>query len=381
MPRRTKKSRAKPVELQLPRGPKPKPGSAKYDEYMAIQSRIEELRATRIQNVSAGIPVVRRGKPPADPEERRVWQANNELAREFRKSGIALVPGKTPRSLTSVPIVEETTETDKEILDRHMEAFKNMHELCTSVAMGKLRALIITGAPGIGKTVTATDVLNAFKTKNKLRYKKLAGRVSPVAAYKAAYQYRGPNDVLLFDDADGLFFAEDGLNLLKALLDTLEKREPTWNTNTMLVGEDGDEIPRSGWVFEGSVIFISNLDFDRLTSGPPSRISDHLKAVINRAFTFDLRIHTPREAYIWTKYVVETKNILQSRYGLSKAQEQQSLNWLKAHLSKLREVSLRSALTVAFLIANHTKNWESLAKAGLYRKRNEPDYVAKLLEK
>jgi hypothetical protein len=368
MTRRTA-SRAKPEELQLPRGRPPLPGSPKYAEYMRIKKQIAALRTETVAPAD-GLPTIRRGKPPADPDERRAWQENNELARALRdKTGISLIgSSKTPRVLTSSPVVEESKETDDEILKRCIEAFRNLHELAHSVALGDLRALMVSGGPGIGKTVTTTEVLNHHKSKNGIRYRKLAGKVTPVMLYKAAFKYRGPKDVLLIDDADGLFFTEDGLNLLKALLDTLDQREPSWNSSTVLMDDDGNDIPRSGWVYEGSVIFNSNLDFDRLTSGPASKIADHLRAVVNRCIYFDLRMHTPRELYIWTKYVVETKGILQNKKGLTKKQEQMVLTWMKENLDRMREVSIRSAMNIAFLVSKHTKNWENLAANTQFRK-------------
>lgn len=360
------RSRAKPPELRMRRGRPPLEGTSERKEWDSHNARVKALRDG--SSTSNGLPRVRRGAPPRDPDARKVWENQNALARELRQSsGAILVPGKTPRIFTATPVVE-TSESDAEILARHKASFENLIELTHSVATGDLRALIVSGGPGIGKTVASQDVLNHHKTKNGIRYKKISGRVTAAMLYKIAYKYRGPKDRLLIDDADRLFFEEDGLNLLKALLDTLDKREPSWNTSTALFDEEGHEVPRSGWEYEGAIIFNSNLDFDRIINGPPSKLSDHLRAVVNRALYFDLRMHSPRELYIWTKYMVETKGILMNKHHLSKAQQTMALKWIEENLPKLREVSIRTALSVGFLLWKHTKKWQSLAQSTLFVK-------------
>lgn len=353
------KSRVRPTDLVLPRGRPPLAGTPERKQYDRLKADIAKARETSV--VANGIPVVRRGKPPADPDARKAWEEHNALARQLRQSGIGLVGKTKTPGFTSSPIVEETKETDAQILARHIETFRYLHDLAGSAARGEIRALIAAGGPGIGKTWSITEVLTAIKSQNKIRFKKISGKITPIELFKYLYYYRGPKDVLLIDDADSLFFTEDGLNLLKAALDSLDERIITWRSNTaLLVDNDDNDIPRE-FDYEGSVIFISNLDFDRIISGTPSRLSDHLRAVINRAIYFDLRMHSARELAIWVRHVVETKQILQSKRNLSKKQEQMVLAWMDEHREKMREVSIRSAMHIGTFVGKHTKDWEKMA--------------------
>jgi replication-associated recombination protein RarA len=86
-----------------------------------------------------------------------------------------------------------------------------------NIAAGELRSLILNGPPGLGKSF----MVNQFLTKHrKGQYKIVAGHMTNLSLYHALYNHRQHGEVLVLDDVDSVFSKIEGLNLLKAVMDT-----------------------------------------------------------------------------------------------------------------------------------------------------------------
>jgi hypothetical protein len=151
-------------------------------------------------------------------------------------------------------------------------------------------------------------------------------------------------DVLVFDDADTIFFDDTSLNLLKTVCDTTEKRTVSWLSRTNFKDEDNENIPKS-FDFEGSVIFITNLDFDALIA-KSHKLAPHLKALISRAHYIDLGMKSKED------YVVRIQQVIEN--GLLSALK-------KSNINKLRELSLRMAIKLG-AIRRGKSDWEKIAR-------------------
>ncbi len=58
--------------------------------------------------------------------------------------------------LPILSVVEDTGETDEEIIVRIEDRFSILHEITAGAAVGDIRSLIVSGAPGIGKSAGIT---------------------------------------------------------------------------------------------------------------------------------------------------------------------------------------------------------------------------------
>jgi hypothetical protein len=144
---------------------------------------------------------------------------------------------------TLEPIRPPDPRSDDEILATTKERFVVFDRMMTGVIQGDITALIVSGASGTGKSYTAHQALeNAKDDNNAFQYIMVSGTVTPIELYKLAWRYRHPRNVIVLDDADGVMANEDGLNVLKGLLDTGTVRRVSWLSNSSALKEDGEEV-------------------------------------------------------------------------------------------------------------------------------------------
>ena len=179
--------------------------------------------------------------------------------------------------------------------------------------------------------------------------------------YCRLWESREANSVLLIDDVD-VFSDMDILNLLKAALDSGEKRKVCWSTASSFLDDKG--IPNE-FEFEGTVVFITNVDIDReLERG--SKLAPHLNALVSRSVYLDLGVHTNEEIMVRVQDVVMTTNMLQNR-GLKNSEVIEVLEFMKDNVNSLRNVSLRTALYIGDFVATDRKNWRTIAEVTMLK--------------
>lgn len=265
----------------------------------------------------------------------------------------------------SIPDVE-TTETDEEVLERISKRFNVLNKLTLGARRGDIRALFVTGAPGVGKTFGVEQTLGEagmieqFEDAPK-RYEVVSGAMTPIGLYMKLFEFSGENDVLVLDDCDMVFTDETALNILKAALDTSKVRKIYWNVaSNMLKKED---IPND-YEFKGSVIFISNINFRKVRG---ERLRGHLSALMSRAHFLDLTVHTHREKMLRIQDLVANKGML-DQFSLSKAAKKQVMEFLNENATKFNELSLRTVIKLAGLVKTCNENaeeWMDIAKMSL----------------
>ena len=164
---------------------------------------------------------------------------------------------------SSVRVVYEKPETDAEIDARIAERFEILDVLTEATTVGNSRALIVSGPAGLGKSYTIEKRLADWDP-SEHNHTIVKGYVRATGLVKLLYQYRNEGQVIVFDDADSIFFDDISLNLLKAVCDTTERRRVSWLSEGKLLDDETAElIPRS-FDFNGAIIFISNYDFDAM---------------------------------------------------------------------------------------------------------------------
>ena len=127
----------------------------------------------------------------------------------------------------------EPEESDEAAIERIQQRFEILNEMSEAVATRKVRAMIVSGPPGIGKSYGVETTLERFSTfddiaGNKRKFEVVKGAMSPVGLFKKLYEHADPGHVVCFDDCDSVLYDDLALNLLKAALDTGRKRTLHW---------------------------------------------------------------------------------------------------------------------------------------------------------
>jgi hypothetical protein len=276
----------------------------------------------------------------------------------YRKTSAAIARQTGADMLQKVvPMVVVQNETDEEIEARLAERFDILAELTDAAIKGHSRALVVSGPAGLGKSYTVEEKLQDWDA-DAVNHTIVKGYVRPTGLYRLLYQHRMPNQVIVFDDADAIFFDDVSLNLLKAVCDTTERRVVSYMSEKIMVDEDeAVTIPKS-FEFKGTIIFITNLDFDQMIE-KGHKAAPHMQALVSRSHYIDLAMKTRRDYMIRIKQVVKQGLLAH----LSKNQQDDVMAFLDKNQDKLRELSLRMAIKVAAIRKLDKPNWMAMAKA------------------
>lgn len=254
-----------------------------------------------------------------------------------------------------VSYAPEKRETDAEIEQRIADRFDILDVLTESCVVGNSRALIVSGPAGLGKSYTVEKRLTEWDP-NELQHTIVKGYVRATGLVKLLYQYRHPSNVIVFDDADAIFFDDVSLNLLKAVCDTTERRRVSWLSEGKLVDDESAElIPRS-FDFEGTIIFITNYDFDAMID-KGHKLAPHLQAMVSRAHYIDLAMKSRRD------YLVRIRQVIRQGLLAELGNEARAdvITFIERNHDSLRELSLRMALKLGAL-RKQGGDWERVAR-------------------
>ena len=255
-------------------------------------------------------------------------------------------------------------ESDADVIERIRDRFEMLKDMTKAVKKGDVRAMIVSGPPGVGKSHGVEEVLDRYNTMATLggtkKYDVVKGAMSPIGLYVKLFNYKNKDDVIVFDDCDAVFEEPLALNILKAALDSKKKRTINWNTDSFKLRNEG--VPDS-FEFQGSAIFITNLDFQDVKS---KKIKSHLEALESRCHYMDLTISTEREKMLRIKQVI-TDGMLDA-YKLSDEVKQEIVDFVDINKNRLRELSLRTVLKVADLAVAFPQRWESYAENTVMKK-------------
>jgi len=250
--------------------------------------------------------------------------------------------------------------SDSEVLQDLQDRFGMLDKLTQGASRSQVRALVVTGAPGVGKSHTVFSVLEKMPEE---RYEVVKGGLSAVELYKLGYRMRKAGSVVVLDDADGIFSDEEALNILKALCDSSETRRVSWLKDSATLRDD--DIPQS-YEFQGSFIFISNVDFQKYVDEGGNKFVKHFEALMSRSLYLDLRLHDRQAISLWVEHIATTGKMF-SREGVPDKMGQQILAFLRTNRDDLREYSLRTCMKVIQLVKANPQDWERMAQVLLCR--------------
>ena len=250
-------------------------------------------------------------------------------------------------------------ETDEETIERLRERFQILEDMTRACKKGDVRAMIVTGPPGVGKSFGVEKVLGkhdmiATLSEKALKYQVVKGAMSAIGLYCKLFNYADKDNVLVFDDCDSILQEDLSLNILKAALDSKKTRRIHWNTDSFKLRNEG--VPDS-FEFKGSAIFITNIKFENVKS---KKMRDHLAAIESRCHYIDLTIDSEREKMLRIKQIV-SDGMLKS-HMLDEETHERVVDFIDINKKNLRELSLRTVLKVADLAKAFPNNWEAMAE-------------------
>ena len=257
--------------------------------------------------------------------------------------------------------VTKREETDEETIERMRDRFQMLEDMTRAAKKGDVRAMIVSGPPGVGKSFGVEkvlgkhDLLADIAGDSKLKkYEVVKGAMSAIGLYCKLFQYADKDNVLVFDDCDSVLLDDLSLNILKAALDSKKSRRIHWNTDSYKLRNEG--VPDS-FEFKGSAIFITNIKFDNVKS---KKLRDHLEALESRCHYIDLTIDTEREKMLRIKQIVSDGML--DEYQLSTDTKDEIIDFIDINKKRLRELSLRTVLKVADLAKAFPDRWEAMAE-------------------
>lgn len=277
-------------------------------------------------------------------------------------SDIQFLNGQPVVAQVSEPVAPAVTETDEQAMDRIKERFSILDEMSKACIAGDIRAMIVTGPPGVGKSFGVTTQMEKAIMFDKIagrkvRFEIVKGTISAIGLFALLYKYSDHKNVLIFDDCD-VWEDQDAINILKGALDSGKTRRISYNKDSRLLREEG--IPNT-FDFHGTIIFITNKTFDNKRA---TKIQPHLDALQSRSHFLDLTIDTERDKMLRIKQVHRDADPgLFVDYGFTKEQEDTILDFMWDNHTKMREISLRMTLKIADLVKISPSNWQVLARA------------------
>ena len=257
----------------------------------------------------------------------------------------------------------EREESDAEIVERIRERFDMLKDMTKAVKKGSVRAMIVSGPPGVGKSHGVEEVLDRYATMETLgagkTHEVIKGAMSPIGLYCKLFNMADKGKVVVFDDCDSIFQDDLSLNILKAALDSKKNRWIHWNTDSFKLRNEG--VPDK-FKFEASAIFITNLKFDKVKG----KLREHLSALESRCHYMDLTIDTDKDKVLRIKQVVQD-GMLDER-KLDEEVKTDIMDFVDINKNRLRELSLRTVLKVADLAEAFPNKWEAMAENTVMRR-------------
>ena len=236
------------------------------------------------------------------------------------------------------------------------KAYNSVSNYIKHIATGDHRSLIVNGPPGVGKSAMVTG----FLAKNKVSSQKvITGHMTLLSLYHALYQHKDRGQVLVLDDVDSVFSKQEGLNILKAAMDTTDQRVISWESTTAKLNALG--LP-TRFNFNGSVVLISNVGF----GGAMTKNLAHLNALKDRSFCIPIADGGSKSAYKQIAYMVYRHNML-AKYNFPNDVVLELLEYINENLDNLYTISLRTMIKLAEVYRLNPSGWRDDADAAFIR--------------
>lgn len=233
------------------------------------------------------------------------------------------------------------------------ERFDFLEKAVTMVADGVQPSVLVSGAGGLGKTYT---VRKALETRGLQDYTLLDIEegasvdrsnsfvfIKGYSTAKALYRslWNNNNSVIVFDDTDSILKDANAVNILKAALDSYDKRIISWGAEI----RGDDDLPRV-FEFTGQIIFITNmcsLDIDQ--------------AIHSRSLVIDLSM--TRQEIVDRMRIIAAASGFLPEYNASVKDD--ALEFIQENKDNAKDLSLRTLISVCKIRSEFPDDWKNMA--------------------
>ena len=234
------------------------------------------------------------------------------------------------------------------------ERFGFVSDMVSMLAKGEQASVVVSGPGGLGKSHTVTaalakcglqdistveDMAIGYRIRADRSFRVIKGYSTPKGLYRTLYENK--DGVIVFDDCDSVLKDPVSLNLLKAALDSYDRRIISWRADIK------DEDLPTTFEFKGRVVFISNLPSDALD-----------QAIISRSLAVDLTM-TPEQKIDRMRYLLDQPGFMPE---YSKQYKQDALDLIGGLVDKVKELSLRTLIQVTKIRKSAGPRWKDLAE-------------------
>lgn len=206
-----------------------------------------------------------------DADYRKIRDAIKNGAEEISDLDLTFKSNLTIKILQDVSEIsaQAKIEKERENFEDPQMVWKEMQQYIKLVIKGLNPAVILAGAPGVGKTYRVKQQLRAAGYREGNNLWTIKGKCTPRQLYLALYSFKRKGDIIVIDDADGLVgpkAPEDVINILKAALDSTsddEGRLVSYGVSGKLLDDEGVPVPKR-FYYNGGVIVITNYNAGQL---------------------------------------------------------------------------------------------------------------------
>lgn len=253
------------------------------------------------------------------------------------------------------------------IVKRVINKFETIEAVATKFLTGDMaqRGMLISGDAGTGKSHYIMKAFIDTDTTSRVSYYK-SENFTPPALYTILWKNRRKGDVIVFDDCalEGLTGQgfQNLVGWLKGGLDISKDKNKKMigyraATKNALFEEEGVE-PQ--FAFEGSIIWITNSSFEKLSK----KFGEHWDAIQTRFIPVPVKL-TREEKYMYTQYLISELDILGEKCeakegGYSDEVIDNTIEYLSENYESLREVTPRVAIKVADTMSVYPDMWETI---------------------
>ena len=230
------------------------------------------------------------------------------------------------------------------------DRFKYIESLVGMVAKHIQPSAIISGKGGLGKTYTVMKSLKSagmFDVSGREtaisesdQYRVVKGYTTAKGLYRTLFDNR--DGLLVLDDTDAVFENETSLNLLKAALDSYDRRIISWNAEMK-----GDDLPKE-FEYKGRIVFVTNKSLMQID-----------QAIRSRSMMVDLSMTNEEMIERMEFLISECKDTFLPEYD--QTIKVSAINFLRDHIDDCADISLRTLINIVKICKNGG-DWQGLAR-------------------
>jgi hypothetical protein len=250
-------------------------------------------------------------------------------------------------------MAERIAKVDTDILMQNRK-----FDLCVK---GVFTSMLIHGGPGVGKTHLITTSMARHGLIQDEDYFIYRGTTSPVMLYKLLWAMNRPGAFVVIDDCDAILRDENGINVLKAVMDDA-CRIVSWNTKTNITGLDGKIVPKT-FEFKGTVVVCTNIDYASRSKG---KMADHFAAILSRTEQMQIDYKSKDAQFAYIAHLVVNVDYLEQMpktAGLTAQQKIDMLKFIMVNRSKYTRIDARVPEKLARIIKAEPLDWKMLAES------------------